>query len=184
MSVLGGIIGGGIYTALEALVFLFTLIGTLTAQYRTKTDAKFCYTLWGYKENCSKPAYKSEVTADGRIGSMDLAYGCGERKDRIVAASVLAVLSIFVTVGAIILGVCVILNFVRNSPFPAILSGICLSFLLTAFVLVADVYNQGYCKELRSLRNMQMKLAEGFALLIVAFIFQFCNCVVAFLLWW
>lgn len=202
MSLCSGILGGLGFTILEALVLIFTVIATPTAQFRPKVcdidengnDVKCealtgpCYTLWGAKEDCSKSPYQyltdytweNGVMVVRNIGDRMDVYGCGARKDRMVAASALAIVSIVFALILVIIGILMTVQLVRESKIPVIFSILCLATLTTTFALVANVFHHELCSpDAQSLKGEGLRFAEGFALMVTAFALQCISCVVS-----
>nr|CAJ2471602.1 unnamed protein product [Leishmania braziliensis] len=91
-----------IYVVVQFVAFMFVLVATPIDMFRIRSrDTQVlpdrCYTLWGLKTNCDSFSY--------RFLSDDLWESCPPRRDRFRVAQAFAVMSIFVYLAAVVLGV-------------------------------------------------------------------------------
>ncbi|CAD2219866.1 amastin-like surface protein-like protein [Angomonas deanei] len=169
MGVLSGVIAGIIYTILQAIVFIFVLVATPIDMFKPKNNNFWitipgwspagrgsCYTMWGYKTDCSSTKYTSKGTA---------AFGCGRRRNNMNGAAAFAIISIFLTLVALVFGILLICKCL-GAIVPLILSIIAMVTILISWACVAGVYTQGFCGGNPYKTNM--KYGAGFGLLVTA----------------
>lgn len=193
--------GGGkrliplIFTALQFVAFACAVIGTPVAwflpenrSYVTSTEQpqiggrryyvakdKSCYTLWGYKQDCSKTKYNSKTDS----------WGCGHRKNNMIAACVFAIASIILTLAVTILGLLIVLNIFKHRFLMIIACAVSDAVLVVCWACPLDVYNSRFCKGYygeddpgytwKSFTN----LGPGFILMVIACGLQTINGILA-----
>lgn len=172
-------IGFTIYSILEAVAFVFIIVGTPIDQFRQQSEDtlgnKPCLTLWGMKNKCYS------TTLDSKPQS--IFSGCPDRKSRFMAAEAMSIVSILVY------GLCLLLAICACGCCSS--CGCCLRVVIVILTLVgiatgaavwgcmANSYNvtHNICPPL----SRGMKYGAGFALILVAWILHTINLVMALL---
>eukprot|EP00796_Vickermania_ingenoplastis_P001180 gene1180-696_t len=125
-------------------------------------------------------------------------YGCNDRKDRAVAASALSIVSILFAFVLLIFGVLMIMGCCSAAVVGPILTFFTAGCIAATFALIASIYLEKFCEPCQNVyfgakvetdgdgRCLSFdgppiaakdvwKYAEGFILLVVAFVFEFLN---------
>lgn len=178
-------IGLIVFTAIEFIVFLFTLIGTPIAQfvpvphYWGNWVDHSCYTLWGIKVPCSSTKYSTK--GDVWLWSGDGNSNCKQRKRIMAAAGALAIISICISFLIVICGALLIWKGWRQLFIPTtVMCIVTFSTLLVCWACVAGVYHDRMCKRGYfgiNMKDMGYKLGPGFILILIAWILQLVNSV-------
>ncbi|KAH9600028.1 Amastin surface glycoprotein [Trypanosoma melophagium] len=165
---------GLIPLVIECVVFLFVLIGTPLETFRLHNPlgSDSCITLWGAR-NCGSASYSSRD------------FRCNREKSTMNAGAAFAIISIFVTLVAILT------FFLTGKLSPAGLIGkICAILavftILIAWATPASVFHQHMCKmlsiRLHSYKENGWHLAAGFGLMVTAWCLQIIAVVLSFVL--
>lgn len=165
------LIGAFIFTALQAIVFLFVVIATPIAMFRGYWGPG-CYTLWGAKADCGSTKYIAR--------GID-AFGCGQRRNNMNGGAAFAIVSIVTTLVALICGVSILCKSPCSTLITIIFTALSVATILIAWACVAGVYNNIMCG-----RNgvpgtrfgYYLRYGAGFDLLVTAWCVEVVNLVI------
>lgn len=139
--------------------------------------AKSCWTVWGLKYNCGSTTYNLKWSS---------AFGCGQRRNNMNGAAAFALASIVISLIALIYGVMMILGSCQSRVVPLVLSLLAMATLLVSWACVAGVYNNNMCNCNGCFYSGKFKYyakyGAGFTLLILSWVLQVINCVLAVVL--
>lgn len=162
MGLIPSFTGSVIYTVLQFIVFLFVFIATPISQLDSISSAG-CYTLFGYKADCSSSHYNARGTS---------AFGCVARRDSMNSGAAFAIISIFVTLGALIFGLLMLLRIPCAVCIPMILTAISTITITISWACVAGVHERVICGWRWGYTT---HYGPGFGLMVTAFCLEFIN---------
>eukprot|EP00796_Vickermania_ingenoplastis_P001182 gene1182-698_t len=205
MGCIGNMIGGVIFTVLQFLTLVFVTVGTPLPVFKSKINDSCLTMWGLKKDCSKTTYYiptKGDVLwIKNDSDRMDV-YGCKDRKDRVVAASALSIVSIVLALVLLIFGVLMIISVCSASIVTIVMCLLSVGTLCATFALIADVYGHKYCNWCENLlfggeygsdyeydgtecvplndgklpvKGGRWKYGEGFALIVVAFVFQVLN---------
>lgn len=160
MGMISSFVGGIIFTAIQAIVFLFVLVATPTSQFNARGGGG-CFTLWGYKLDCGSTKYNARGTA---------AFGCGHRRNNMNGGAAFAIFSIFTTLVALIFGVLMICRIPCSFIIPLVFTILSVATILVSWACVAGVYTTNMCSGTLSYGKFSSwtTYGAGFGLMVTA----------------
>lgn len=154
-----------VLTSIEGFVLLLLCVAIPIGQLKRKGSSSSCYTMWGYKNDCSAVPYTSKGKS---------AFGCAERRDTMTAAGVFAIFELLCVVGAFIWVVLILTGIVRGYFVPVILMLCGAGLGIVPWVLVTVVYHQKMCDCSGCSMSGKMKdscnFDAGFILLLITWV--------------
>ncbi|KAK7196204.1 Amastin surface glycoprotein [Novymonas esmeraldas] len=158
---------------LEAIVFILTVVGTPIDVFRSRAPAfagvRACYSMWGskrcgnYRANSPKSTFKG-FPSSGIEKTMN-------------AASAFAIISIFLTLVAMVLTVLLVCKCIFR-VIPGIFSVLAFVTLLVCWACMAGAYNKSYGPGLRIKRGYSY--TGGFGLIVAAWCLQTVEMILVF----
>lgn len=164
---------------LEAIIFLFCVVGTPIDAYKAKTmtSVRYCYSMWGYKQCGSHKA--------NPLGARYKGFPTKNIRDTMNAAAAFAIISIFVTLVSLVLTVLLVCKCIFR-VIPGVFSIIAFITTLVVWACQAGVYNKKYASvtiagvEYSSKIKNTYNYAGSFGLFVTAWCLQTIEMVLVF----
>lgn len=158
----------------EFIVLIMISLGTPLGQFVPSDGACGCFTMWGYKPNCSRPYYSSRGF---------YAFGCRQRKNNMTCAAVFAVFSIIAVLFSFSYGGLFFLKHVSNF-FLLVASSFVASFtLLVCWTCTTGVFTNSMCSCSScflpgKFKNLGLSYSTGFYLIVIGWCLQVAHSIV------
>ncbi|KPA79185.1 amastin-like surface protein-like protein [Leptomonas pyrrhocoris] len=175
MRLLTRFVGAIVFAVIETCVFVLVVVATPLEQFEERSVVGTgCYTLFGHKQRCRQ----LHVTRTGTA-----AFHCAERRDYVIVSAVFAVLSIAVTLAAMVLAILMVLRIPCAVLLPLVLSCIASATTVVSWACLAVVYNRQMCVR-RSPFKLAVQYGTGFGMMVTAACLQLVDltllCVLGF----
>lgn len=158
---------------IEAVIFLFTIVGTPIDAFRGKVTYmgyRSCYSMWGAKR-CGAHKVPS--------GQVNKGFPCKKTRDTMNAAAAFSIFSLFMTLVTMVMCILLVCKCLTKLV-PAILGIVCVITLLIVWACQAGAFHQR-CTSMSAKISESMNYAGSFGLFITAWCLQIVNVVLMFL---
>ncbi|KEG08650.1 amastin-like surface protein-like protein [Trypanosoma grayi] len=156
-----------IFLILQAIVFLFVVIATPLAVYRSPlTNA--CYTMWGYKLNCDST-------------SVQASWSCNQQRDTMRAAAAFSIISIFFSlISTALAALSLFCNMRLSNMILFVLSVLIVFTLMVCWACIAHVHDANVCSPISGGSIGRFYgYGAGFGLLVTSWVVQILASILA-----